>query len=142
MWLPDRVVNLALQYVTTAVGKSSTYKALKPELDIIMFEIVFPLLCFNHEDAELWRDDPHDYVRKGARCSHRSPTLATPLRPQASPASSPELLTRTESKSGTHLGSECVAGKQRLQGWLTIAAESHLLGLVIVDVEARVHHTV
>lgn len=66
VWLPDRVVNLALQYVTTAVGKSSTYKSLKPQLEVIMFEIVFPLLCFNQVDAELWRDDPHDYVRKGA----------------------------------------------------------------------------
>jgi hypothetical protein len=73
VWLPDRVVNLALQYVTTAVGKSSTYKALKPQLDVIMFEIVFPLLCFNQEDAELWRDDPHDYVRKGKRVTPWDP---------------------------------------------------------------------
>jgi hypothetical protein len=103
VWLPDRVVNLALQYVTTAVGKSSTYKALKPQLDVIMFEIVFPLLCFNQEDAELWRDDPHDYVRKGARCSHGSATLATlPLRPRLPQPEVPgPSLTRF--KSGGHL---------------------------------------
>eukprot|EP00959_Pyramimonas_sp_CCMP1952_P134219 2807751-Pyramimonas_sp.AAC.1 len=37
---------------------------MKPSLDLITFEIVFPLLCFGETDAELWRDDPHEYVRK------------------------------------------------------------------------------
>eukprot|EP00887_Chlorella_sp_A99_P003658 scaffold7.g3658.t1 len=31
----------------------------------LLLSVVFPLLCFNAEDAELWRDDPQEYVRKG-----------------------------------------------------------------------------
>jgi len=64
-YLPDRVINLALQYLTTAVLKPVTYKMMKPQLELILFEMVFPLLCFNEQDAELWRDDVHEYVRKG-----------------------------------------------------------------------------
>lgn len=64
-FLPDRVVNLALQYLTTALGSANTYKIIKPQLDAVVFQIVFPLMCFNAEDAELWQDDPQEYIRKG-----------------------------------------------------------------------------
>jgi len=64
-YLPDRIVNLAIQYLTTALGEANTYKVVKPQLDGLMFTIVFPIMCFNAEDAELWQDDPHEYIRKG-----------------------------------------------------------------------------
>ncbi|KAG0567157.1 hypothetical protein KC19_7G115500 [Ceratodon purpureus] len=64
-YLPDRVINLALQYLSTSVSKSVTYQLLKPQLDVVLFEIIFPLMCFNDADDELWRADPHEYVRKG-----------------------------------------------------------------------------
>jgi importin-7 len=28
-------------------------------------QVVLPLLCFDEEDAELWEDDPQEFVRKG-----------------------------------------------------------------------------
>ncbi|OMP03819.1 hypothetical protein COLO4_10182 [Corchorus olitorius] len=37
----------------------------KPKLDVLLFEIVFPLMCFNDNDQKLWEEDPHEYVRKG-----------------------------------------------------------------------------
>lgn len=64
-YLPDRIVNLSLQYLTTSLGSANTYKMMKPQLDAIVFQIVFPLMCFNAEDAELWVEDPHEYIRKG-----------------------------------------------------------------------------
>lgn len=51
--------------IVAAVLKPVTYKMMKPQLELILFEMVFPLLCFNEQDAELWRDDVHEYVRKG-----------------------------------------------------------------------------
>ncbi len=31
--------------------------------------VVFPMLCFDDEDAELWADDPQEYIRKvGSVC--------------------------------------------------------------------------
>jgi len=48
-----------------SVSKSSMYSLLQPRLDVLLFEIVFPLLCFNDNDQKLWDEDPHEYVRKG-----------------------------------------------------------------------------
>ncbi|OEL15220.1 Importin beta-like SAD2 [Dichanthelium oligosanthes] len=64
-YLPDRVINLILQYLTNSVTKNSMYQLMQPQMDIIMFEIIFPLLCFNDNDQMLWDEDPHEYVRKG-----------------------------------------------------------------------------
>ena len=40
-YLPDRIVNLA-QYLTTALASSNTYKMIKPDMDAVVFQIVFP----------------------------------------------------------------------------------------------------
>ncbi|KAG6514489.1 hypothetical protein ZIOFF_024849 [Zingiber officinale] len=47
------------------IPKNSMYQLLQPQLDIVLFEIVFPLMCFNDNDQNLWTEDPHEYVRKG-----------------------------------------------------------------------------
>lgn len=64
-YLPDRVTNLILQYLSNSVSKLSMYQLLQPRLDVLLFEIVFPLMCFNDNDQKLWEEDPHEYVRKG-----------------------------------------------------------------------------
>ncbi|XP_010525660.1 PREDICTED: importin beta-like SAD2 homolog isoform X2 [Tarenaya hassleriana] len=64
-YLPDRVINLILQYLSNSISKSSMYNLLQPHLDVLLFEIVFPLMCFNDNDQRLWDEDPHEYVRKG-----------------------------------------------------------------------------
>lgn len=64
-YLSPRVVNLLLQYAGQAVSYSHTWKLLKPHAQQILHSVVFPLLCFTDDDEELWRDDPHEYIRKG-----------------------------------------------------------------------------
>lgn len=64
-FLPDRVVNYLLQYLGNAVMRKNTYAFLKPHAQSLLLNVVFPILCFNERDAELWRDDPHEYIRKG-----------------------------------------------------------------------------
>ncbi|KAK7273145.1 hypothetical protein RIF29_14191 [Crotalaria pallida] len=64
-YLPDRVVNLILQYLSNSISRNNMYAMLQPQLDVILFEIVFPLMCFNDNDKKLWDEDPHEYVRKG-----------------------------------------------------------------------------
>ncbi|OVA18810.1 Importin-beta [Macleaya cordata] len=64
-YLPDRVINLILQYLSNSISKHSMYQLLQPQLDIVLFEIIFPLMCFNDNDQMLWKEDPHEYVRKG-----------------------------------------------------------------------------
>ena len=41
------------------------YTLLQPRLDVLLFEVVFPLMCFNDNDQKLWDEDPHKYMRKG-----------------------------------------------------------------------------
>ncbi|GER40807.1 ARM repeat superfamily protein, partial [Striga asiatica] len=64
-YLPDRVINLILQYLSNSISKSNMYSQLQPRLDVVLFEIIFPLMCFNDNDQRLWNEDPHEYVRKG-----------------------------------------------------------------------------
>ncbi|XP_051127238.1 importin beta-like SAD2 isoform X2 [Andrographis paniculata] len=64
-YLPERVINLMLQYLSNSISKSNMYNQLKPKLDVVLFEIIFPLMCFNDNDQRLWDEDPHEYVRKG-----------------------------------------------------------------------------
>ncbi|KAG5137767.1 hypothetical protein JHK82_022498 [Glycine max] len=89
-YLPDRVINLILQYLSNRclmdvsisflnvksdpgtkfllsanISRNSMYTLLQPRLDALLFEIVFPLMCFNDNDQKLWDEDPHEYVRKG-----------------------------------------------------------------------------
>ncbi|XP_004492039.1 importin beta-like SAD2 [Cicer arietinum] len=64
-YLPDRVINLILQYLSNSISRNSMYALLQPRLDVLLFEIVFPLMCFNNNDQKLWEEDPHEYVRKG-----------------------------------------------------------------------------
>lgn len=66
-YLAPRCANLALQFVTAAVDEKAPYKALKPHLDGLMTHIVLPMLAFDNSDAELWEDDPTEYVRKVRR---------------------------------------------------------------------------
>lgn len=65
VWIAPRVINLALQYMTVAIKAARTWKILQPHVPQLMARVLFPLMCFNDEDAELWADDPQEYVRKG-----------------------------------------------------------------------------
>jgi len=64
-FLPDRVLNYALQLLEHAVPKPAPYRILQPALPAFLFQVVFPLLCFSQKDALLWEEDPHEYIRKG-----------------------------------------------------------------------------
>uniref|UniRef100_A0A383WBL3 Importin N-terminal domain-containing protein n=1 Tax=Tetradesmus obliquus TaxID=3088 RepID=A0A383WBL3_TETOB len=64
-YLSPRVVNLSLQYLTRALELKGPYKQMKPHIEPLLSQVVLPLLCFDEEDAELWKEDPQEFVRKG-----------------------------------------------------------------------------
>uniref|UniRef100_A0A061RWK7 Putative importin-7 n=1 Tax=Tetraselmis sp. GSL018 TaxID=582737 RepID=A0A061RWK7_9CHLO len=64
-WLPPRSINLALHFLTSCIPRAETYKIIKPHLNELLANVVFPILCFDDTDAELWANDPHEYIRKG-----------------------------------------------------------------------------
>eukprot|EP01116_Phalansterium_solitarium_P023118 TRINITY_DN793_c0_g3_i2.p1 TRINITY_DN793_c0_g3~~TRINITY_DN793_c0_g3_i2.p1 ORF type:complete len:1027 (+),score=443.06 TRINITY_DN793_c0_g3_i2:37-3081(+) len=63
-YLPDKLCQQALQYVSTAVRAPNTYTAIKPHFDAFFREVVFPIMCLTPEDLELWEDDPVEYIRR------------------------------------------------------------------------------
>lgn len=69
-YLSPRVTNLCLQYLTRALELKGSYKQLKPHIEPLLGQVVLPLLCFDEEDAELWEEDPQEFVRKVGGWQH------------------------------------------------------------------------
>ncbi|KAG5179075.1 armadillo-type protein [Tribonema minus] len=60
----DRVVHCCITYVNSSIELSHTYKLLKPHLDFLLFQVVFPLLCLRDDDLDLFESDPHEFVHR------------------------------------------------------------------------------
>lgn len=67
-WLSPRVTNSTVQYLTHAVQLSRTYKMIKPHLQALLVNAIFPLCCFDDADQTMWDEDPHEYIRKVHVC--------------------------------------------------------------------------
>lgn len=63
VWISERMENLILQYLTQSLELSLTYKELKPNVEFILYEVCFPLLCYNQADVEKWELDPTELIR-------------------------------------------------------------------------------
>jgi len=63
-YLPGRITQYCFKYLEYAVGIASVYKVMKPHVQTLLCGIIFPIMCFDDEDQELWDTDPQEYVRK------------------------------------------------------------------------------
>src|SRR4051794_36948556 len=45
------------------VNHAYTWKILKLHMNLIVQNILFPLLCYTDADQELWETDPQEYIR-------------------------------------------------------------------------------
>lgn len=62
--MSPRVMEMCYNFIEACVSFSKLYKIIKPLRHFILLESIFPTLCLNDNDLELWRDDPHEFVRK------------------------------------------------------------------------------
>ena len=63
--LPGRVHTYCLNYIEEACKYKATYVyVLKPRLESLFNEVIYPPLCFSKADAELWEEDPNEFVRR------------------------------------------------------------------------------
>ena len=63
--LPGRVHMLCISYIEEAIKYKTTYLAiLKPQVEALFREVIYPPLCFSAADAEQWENDPQEYVRR------------------------------------------------------------------------------
>ncbi|XP_036433519.1 importin-8 isoform X2 [Colossoma macropomum] len=62
-YVSPRVLQQTLNYLTQSVSHSMTWKQMKPHMQTITQEVVFPLMCYKDEDEKLWQEDPYEYIR-------------------------------------------------------------------------------
>jgi hypothetical protein len=58
------VRRFCITYLSHAVEMAPTYKAIKPHIDFILFQVIYPALMMPEEDIELFNNDPIEFVRK------------------------------------------------------------------------------
>ncbi|XP_064603784.1 importin-7-like [Liolophura sinensis] len=63
IYVAPRVLQQALNYLHQGVSHAFSWKFMKPYIQNIIQEVVFPLMCHTDEDEEMWNTDPHEYIR-------------------------------------------------------------------------------
>ncbi|XP_072529058.1 importin-8 isoform X2 [Salminus brasiliensis] len=62
-YVSPRVLQQTLNYLTQSISHSITWKQMKPHMQTLTREVVFPLMCYKDEDEKLWQEDPYEYIR-------------------------------------------------------------------------------
>uniref|UniRef100_A0A8C7XGF5 Importin 8 n=1 Tax=Oryzias sinensis TaxID=183150 RepID=A0A8C7XGF5_9TELE len=62
-YVTPRVLQLCLNYLSQGLSHSLTWKHIKPHMQTICQDVIFPLMCYKDEDERLWQEDPYEYVR-------------------------------------------------------------------------------
>ncbi|VDP37864.1 unnamed protein product [Schistosoma curassoni] len=60
------VLSQTLDYFSSALANSFSWKLLRPHFSLLVREVIFPLMSYTEEDAELWQEDPVEYIRAEA----------------------------------------------------------------------------
>jgi importin-7 len=60
---PD-VQFLIFGYLDICVNYSRLFKVMKRQLPFLLFEAIMPAMSISEEDIEIFKDDPHEYIRK------------------------------------------------------------------------------
>lgn len=61
--VPERIVSLVCDFLENCIPNKRTWEVLKEQVMWLVQEFVFPRLCWSEADAELWQDDPHEFIR-------------------------------------------------------------------------------
>ncbi|XP_061617784.1 importin-8 isoform X1 [Phyllopteryx taeniolatus] len=62
-YVTPRVLQQCLNYLNQGLSHSLTWKQIKPHMQTICQEVIFPLMCYKDEDERLWQEDPFEYIR-------------------------------------------------------------------------------
>ncbi|KAJ3293242.1 hypothetical protein HK104_004639 [Borealophlyctis nickersoniae] len=64
VWMSPRVKQKLCVFLKDSVNRKITWKLMKPHLEPIVAQFIFPLMCFSDEDEELWQEDSVEFIRK------------------------------------------------------------------------------
>nr|XP_061796203.1 importin-7-like [Nerophis lumbriciformis] len=62
-YVAPRVLQQTLNYINQGIAHALTWKNLKPHIQGIIQDVVFPLMCYTDADEERWKEDPYEYIR-------------------------------------------------------------------------------
>jgi len=63
VFVAPRVLQQTLNYLKNGISNSLHWKIMRPYIQTIIQEVVFPLMCYTEEDDELWQEDPYEFIR-------------------------------------------------------------------------------
>ena len=49
--------------IQNAVNHAHAWKFMKPHANVMISDVIYPLLCYSDSDEKLWKEDPIEYVR-------------------------------------------------------------------------------
>ncbi|XP_061921593.1 importin-8 isoform X1 [Entelurus aequoreus] len=77
-YVAPRVLQQCLNYLNQGISHSLTWKQMKPHMQTICQEVIFPLMCYKEEDERLWQEDPFEYIHMKFNLydDHALPTTA------------------------------------------------------------------
>mmetsp|Transcript_103123 Transcript_103123/g.166244 ORF Transcript_103123/g.166244 Transcript_103123/m.166244 type:complete len:1085 (+) Transcript_103123:63-3317(+) len=62
-FLPERLVVEACSYIMCSVTLAITWQELKQNVMPLITHVIFPVLCFERRDRDMWNNDPLEFVR-------------------------------------------------------------------------------
>ncbi|XP_061173648.1 importin-7-like [Saccostrea echinata] len=62
-YVAPRVLQQSINYLNQGVSHAFSWKFMKPHMQALVQEVIFPLMCHSDEDDELWNTDPQEYIR-------------------------------------------------------------------------------
>eukprot|EP00112_Aurelia_sp_Birch-Aquarium-sp1_P018256 Seg4332.3 transcript_id=Seg4332.3/GoldUCD/mRNA.D3Y31 product=Importin-7 protein_id=Seg4332.3/GoldUCD/D3Y31 len=62
-YVSPRVLQQVFNYLDQGVANARSWKIMRPHVQAIIRDIVFPLMCYSKSDEELWNEDPHEYIK-------------------------------------------------------------------------------
>ncbi|UJR37907.1 hypothetical protein I4U23_030595 [Adineta vaga] len=125
IYVSPRVVQLSLNYLRESVRHAFSWKIVQNNIVVLIQDIIYPLLCINDDDIELFNDEPVEFVR--ARLDildeYISPVSAAELFLSDAVAKRKDVLMKTVSFLGTVIHNDTISTKQK-DGVL------HMLGVI------------
>ncbi|KAG5830559.1 hypothetical protein ANANG_G00311990 [Anguilla anguilla] len=77
-YVTPHILQEALNYLNQGVSHSLTWKQMKPHMQTLSQDVIFPLMCYKDEDEKMWQEDPYEYIRMKFNVydDHALPTTA------------------------------------------------------------------
>ncbi|KAI9283549.1 armadillo-type protein [Umbelopsis sp. AD052] len=64
VWISSKCMALIAAFLTDCIKNKTMWQLVKPHSESLIAYFIFPQMCFSDSDAELWSEDPVEFVHK------------------------------------------------------------------------------